>query len=414
VGRYGDNSGADRFRHNKIEPDLAALNGGNTDYMPVVFPGFSWWNLKDGSSPVNHIPRHGGRFLWRQFYNAIDAGCRMIYVAMFDEVDEATAIYKVAENDNQTPTTGRFATLDQDGENLPSDWYLRLTGEAAKMLRDQIGLTSAIPINPEDDHHPGDIDNCPTDPDKTEPGDVQDSADNCPNDVNAGQADADGDGIGDACDPFTDRDNDGMPDEWETRNGLNPDRDDATADPDNDGISNLDEYRGQTDPGVYDENDPPDVPVPVSPVAHVAVSATPDLQTEDFYDPDSGDTHRQTQWQIVRQADERVVLDIQTSHRLTSLPVARLVLEPGTAYSWRARFYDNHGLASPWSQAAQFTTDLQSEDSDGNGILDDQEVDALLDIRRRWSPLTRWNRWMPMIRNSRDGVAANPGICPLE
>lgn len=152
VGRYGDNNGADRFRSNNIEPDLADLNSANIDYMPVVFPGFSWWNLK--GEKFNHIKRNGGRFLWRQFYNAIDAGSNMVYVAMFDEVDEGTAIYKVAENDSQTPTTGRFVTLDQDGENLPSDWYLRLTGEATKMLRNQIGLTTTIPISPGDTGDP--------------------------------------------------------------------------------------------------------------------------------------------------------------------------------------------------------------------------------------------------------------------
>jgi len=153
VGRYGDNSGADRFRNNTIEPDLADLNGEKIDYMPVVFPGFSWWNLK--GEKFNHIKRNGGRFFWHQLYNAIDAGCKMVYVAMFDEVDEGTAIYKVAENDGQTPTTGRFVTLDEDGETLPSDWYLRLTGEAAKMLRHQIGLTDTIPITPGETGGPG-------------------------------------------------------------------------------------------------------------------------------------------------------------------------------------------------------------------------------------------------------------------
>ena len=116
------------------------------DYMPVVFPGFSWYNLKEGSSELNKIPRNGGRFLWHQFFNAVDAGCNMVYVAMFDEVDEGTAIYKLAENDSQTPTTGKFVALDKDGYKLPSDWYLRLTGEASAMLRNEISLTSEIPI----------------------------------------------------------------------------------------------------------------------------------------------------------------------------------------------------------------------------------------------------------------------------
>jgi hypothetical protein len=397
VGRYGDNSGADSFRNNKIEPDLADLKGENIDFMPVVFPGFSWWNLK--GEKYNHIKRNGGRFLWRQFYNAIDAGCNMVYVAMFDEVDEATAIYKVTENDSQTPTTCQFVTLDEDGENLPSDWYLRLTGEATKMLRNQIGLTSTIPINPADTYVPGDIDNCPNDPNKTEPGEcgcgvpegncgvtdadgdnVEDSIDNCPDNANTNQADADSDGLGDVCDPLTDSDDDGMSDDWETRNGLDPESDDAAADPDEDGISNLDEYLAGTDPAVYDGNDEPDAPLLYAPVTHETVSLTPELQTEDFYDPDSGDTHRQSQWQIIREADQTIVLDITSDSALTVLSVPKMILDEDNVYVWQARFYDNHGAKSQWSETAAFTTDLQSADTDGNGVPDDQEVGALLDL----------------------------------
>ncbi len=72
----------------------------------------------------------------------------MIYVAMFDEVDEATAIYKVAPTAAKTPDQGYWLTLDADGYSLPSDWYLRLTGEAGKMLRKEIPVTPRIPKNP--------------------------------------------------------------------------------------------------------------------------------------------------------------------------------------------------------------------------------------------------------------------------
>lgn len=145
VGRYSDNSGADSFRKNYIEPDLTRTKNKGIDYMPVVFPGFSWWNLKDDAE-FNSKPRNGGKFLWHQFYNAMDAGCNMVYVAMYDEVDEGTAIFKLAENEDQLPTTGRLIPLDYDGYELPSDWYLRLTAEASKMLRGETNLTSTIPI----------------------------------------------------------------------------------------------------------------------------------------------------------------------------------------------------------------------------------------------------------------------------
>jgi hypothetical protein len=112
---------------------------------------------------------------------------------------------------------------------------------------------------------------------------------------------------------------------------LDPNRDDAAADPDEGGISNLDEYLGETDPAVYDANEEPDVPLLYAPVNHETVSLTPQLQTGDFYDPDFGDTHRQTQWQIIRQADDRVVLDIKSVYGLTALTVPKLVLEANTS-----------------------------------------------------------------------------------
>lgn len=145
VGRYSDNNGADNFRNKYFAADLNETASRDMEYIPVVFPGFSWANLYPGKT-LNQIPRRGGDFLWHQMYNAIDAGCNMVYVAMFDEVDEGTAIFKLAENSSQTPTTGRFVTLDMDGITLPSDWYLRLTGAASKMLRGEIPLTSTIPI----------------------------------------------------------------------------------------------------------------------------------------------------------------------------------------------------------------------------------------------------------------------------
>jgi hypothetical protein len=146
VGRYSSNSGADNFRNNYIVPDLAAAQLAGRDYLPVIWPGFSWKNLNAG--PLNQIPRNGGRFWWRQLYNAQFTGCNMIYGAMFDEVDEGTAMFKMAPTAAQLPAQGTFVPLNIDGEALPSDWYLRLAGEGGKMLRGEIPLTSTRPINP--------------------------------------------------------------------------------------------------------------------------------------------------------------------------------------------------------------------------------------------------------------------------
>jgi hypothetical protein len=47
---------------------------------------------------VGSIPRLSGRFYWQQISTAINAGATMLYVALFDEVNEGTAIFKCCDN----------------------------------------------------------------------------------------------------------------------------------------------------------------------------------------------------------------------------------------------------------------------------------------------------------------------------
>ena len=110
-------------------------------WMPVVYPGFGWDNLKGTPAGSSSIPRNGGRFLWEQFVKLAEMKVDCAYVAMFDEVDEGTAIFKVT---NRPPTHARF--LDYEG--LPSDRYLRLVGEGGKLLRGERRPSSEPPIRP--------------------------------------------------------------------------------------------------------------------------------------------------------------------------------------------------------------------------------------------------------------------------
>ncbi|HEY9174550.1 MAG TPA: hypothetical protein VI136_19875, partial [Verrucomicrobiae bacterium] len=72
----------------------------------------------------------------------------MIYGAMFDEVDEGTAMFKLAPTAAELPAQGSFVPLNVDGYALPSDWYLRLADQAGRMLRGEIPFRSTIPITP--------------------------------------------------------------------------------------------------------------------------------------------------------------------------------------------------------------------------------------------------------------------------
>lgn len=122
-----------------LKPDLDWCKARGKDYMPVVFPGFSWYNLRKGTTPSNQIPRLGGKFLWTQYLEAKRIGATMVYQAMFDEVDEGTAIFKVT-NDPPPPQGGsQFVPL----EGLPSDFYLKVVGQGTRLVRGE--------FKPEDD-----------------------------------------------------------------------------------------------------------------------------------------------------------------------------------------------------------------------------------------------------------------------
>jgi hypothetical protein len=138
AGRYRDDASMDRIRKDVWEGDLAELRGTAKGYMPTAFPGFSWDNLRRAQPGSTNIARRKGEFYWRQFAIFRELGIRTVFVGMFDEVDEGTAIYKVS---NQTPVGKHFVTY----EGLPSDWYLRLTGAATQMIRGTAPLSAKIP-----------------------------------------------------------------------------------------------------------------------------------------------------------------------------------------------------------------------------------------------------------------------------
>lgn len=131
VGRYHRVDFQDGKHVANLIEDRKWCEKNKIDYLPVVYPGFSWHNMK--GAKLDAIPRLGGKFYWDQFVAVRAAGIDTAYVAMFDEVDEATAIFKVSSD---PPVGEGFQFLNNEG--LPPDHYLKLSEQGGRLLRGEI------------------------------------------------------------------------------------------------------------------------------------------------------------------------------------------------------------------------------------------------------------------------------------
>ncbi len=141
VGRYSSGD----FNPNQVRDDLAWATQQNVTYVPLAFPGFSWGNMHNDPTRYDQIPREGGTFMWKQIATLIKAGSKSLYIAMFDEIDEATAIFKSARA-NEVPLNGDRLKFIGIENHLPTDHYLWITGEAAKWIKGGSGYTDQLPV----------------------------------------------------------------------------------------------------------------------------------------------------------------------------------------------------------------------------------------------------------------------------
>jgi len=144
VGRFTSPQDHELKRYSaQVAADQVWCGARKLDYVPCVYPGFSWYNLTDGHDKSDAIPRLKGGLYWGLMSTAIQSGAKMIYVAMFDEIDEGTAIFKCTNDPPKDQPPARFLTY----EGLPSDHYLWLTGQAGRMLRREIPLEEELHLN---------------------------------------------------------------------------------------------------------------------------------------------------------------------------------------------------------------------------------------------------------------------------
>jgi hypothetical protein len=137
VGRIGNANQSDGFYVTINKADQAYCNANGIDYQPCVMPG-----------DLSAHQRAHGDFMWRQFYNMTRVGAQGIYISMFDEYNEGNQIAKTAETQAFVPAGSGFLSLDEDGTACSADYYLRLTGDGAKMFKKTISLTATRPTKP--------------------------------------------------------------------------------------------------------------------------------------------------------------------------------------------------------------------------------------------------------------------------
>ena len=136
----------------------------------------------------------------------------------------------------------------------------------------------------------------------------------------------------------------------------------------------------------FDGNHVPVYPIPVTSGNGSAAVMPVRLTLKNFYDPDRGDYHLKTQWRIFREDGNVCILSITSTEFLTVLTVPDIVFEEETAYYWKARFYDNNGAASGWSDTERIVIGMFGTDEDENGIPDEQEVEDSVDLNQDGLP----------------------------
>jgi hypothetical protein len=124
--------------------DIEKCKANNVMFMPVFNSGTHIAGPPPTPPAGPVVPRRTGNYLWEQFVTASKTGViTSAFVAMFDEVNEGTQIMKI---ETRPPVQAPFLTYD----GATGDYYLRLVGAGAKMLREHTPITPIIPISPFD------------------------------------------------------------------------------------------------------------------------------------------------------------------------------------------------------------------------------------------------------------------------
>ncbi len=117
------------------------------------------------------------------------------------------------------------------------------------------------------------------------------------------------------------------------------------------------------------------------------VSVTPTLQSSAFSDPDAGDTHAASQWQVTTTSGDysNPVFDSGTdTSNLTQITLSS-ALNGNTTHWWHVRHQDNNGTWSDWSTQTPFTTENRAPNTPSNPSPADDATDVSVNADLSWT-----------------------------
>ena len=83
----------------------------------------------------------------------MQAGFHHVFIAIFAEVDEGTAIFKCVTNELATPASAQFPQhnpflfLGAAAEQVSADYYLRLTRALSETLQGNRAIQAELPVS---------------------------------------------------------------------------------------------------------------------------------------------------------------------------------------------------------------------------------------------------------------------------
>ncbi|OCK52654.1 hypothetical protein BA768_11080 [Chryseobacterium sp. CBo1] len=115
---------------NVMQSDMAWCDQYKIGYLPVIYPGFSWHNSVS-NAPLNEIPRDKGALFKKQIDIVQKIRAKNIFVAMFDEINEGTAVFKLSK---KPPSNSEMRFIPYESE-ISEDYYLQLLQKLSENLK---------------------------------------------------------------------------------------------------------------------------------------------------------------------------------------------------------------------------------------------------------------------------------------